>query len=65
MTNDSLVAAHVPNIKAQCEKLTLEVKGVLILNKIPMECITIAILKNKDLKGNDILSQVGLSYFLI
>ncbi|KAK6628104.1 hypothetical protein RUM44_010586 [Polyplax serrata] len=57
ITSDSLVATYVPTIRAHCERLTLEVKGVLISNKIPMECITIAILKNKDLKGNDILSQ--------
>ncbi|KAL0275666.1 UNVERIFIED_CONTAM: hypothetical protein PYX00_003456 [Menopon gallinae] len=57
ITSDAVVAAHVPAIRSLCERLTLEVKGMLILNKIPLDCITIATLKNKDLQGNDILSQ--------
>ena len=59
------MAAHVPNIRAQCERLTLEVKGMLIMNDVPGECITIGILKNKDLEGNDILSQVIIKIILI
>lgn len=58
MNSDALVAAHVPKIRALCESLTLEVKGMLILNKIPSDCITISVLKNRDIQGNNILSQV-------